>query len=67
MKAIILGICDYLYDCWHDYKIRYEYKYTKDKRRKWEIATTLLWKEGNLWQYIRQHRIAKRVKKIRKS
>lgn len=66
MIAIIWGICDYLSDCWHDYKIRYEYKHTKGNRRKWEIVTTLLWKEGNLWHYIRQRRIAKRVKKIRK-
>lgn len=64
MKAIIWGICDYLSDCWHDYKVHNGYL---DDHEKWCISYRLTkWKEGNLWHYIRQRRISKRVKKIRK-
>lgn len=52
MKVIILGFCDYLKDWWRDIG---GYPYSPRQ------------KEGNLWHYIRQRRIAKRVKKIRKS
>lgn len=52
MKAIILGIYDYLKDWWHDLPLYYP-----DSK----------WKEGNIWHYIRQRRIAAMVKKERKT
>lgn len=55
MKEIILGIKDYMHDCRHD----------KGYSNKTPRPEYLNWKEGNVWHYIRQRRIAKAIKNRR--
>lgn len=68
MKYIWLGIKDYCKDCWHDFLLRNLQKYYEGRPIKFiSIATDRLldmglWKEGNLWHYIKQRRLAKRSK-----
>lgn len=65
MKAIILGVCDYLKDWWHDAVTIRIWRWQEKKDTGWVLGRYVMWKEGNLWYYIRQRRIAKRVKKRR--
>lgn len=58
MKEIILGIKDYCKDCWHDWLMHRLIKTYPDEN----IREEWLWKEGNLWHYIRQRKIAKERK-----
>ena len=64
MKYIWLGFRDYIRDCWHDWLLDrlqatypnatiyfYDHGYDAD-------IETRHWKEGNLWHYIRQRKIA---------
>ena len=77
MKYVLLGIKDYIKDCWHDWLLDrlqatypnatiyfYDHGYDAD-------FETRHWKEGNLWHYIQQRRIAEQKKykteKARKS
>jgi hypothetical protein len=66
MKYIWLGIKDYFKDCWHDFLFRNLCKFYK-KCVIFFISDGTgvrndlsFWKEGNLWHYIQQRRIAKR-------
>ena len=65
---VINGIRDYIKDCWHDWLLNrlqdiypnatiyfYDHGYDAD-------FETRHWKEGSVWYYIRQRRIAKRMK-----
>lgn len=66
MKEMILGIKDYLGDCWHDYVLipRYEREQMRDDG--WVLGEYVTRKEGSVWHYIKNRRIAKKVKAIRK-
>lgn len=64
MKYIWLGIKDYSKDCWHDWLIQRIKKVygSKDLMFYNDYAEVYMyiidWKEGNLWYYIQQRRIA---------
>lgn len=53
MKDTILGIKDYCKDCWHDWLNKRLLKVESTR-----IQGVWLWKEGNVWHYIRQRKIA---------
>ena len=70
MRNILNGIRDYIKDCWHDWLLDrlqaaypnatiyiYDHEYDAD-------ITIYHCKEGNLWHYIRQRQIAKRMKHV---
>lgn len=65
---VINGIRDYIKDCWHDWHLHYiersignEPLFSMgDKSNEWNAMID--WKEGSVWHYIRQRRIAKRMK-----
>lgn len=63
MREVYLGIKDYIKDCWHDYVLvpRYEREQIRDDG--WVLGKYVPFKEGSVWHYIRQRRIAKRIKK----
>lgn len=64
MKCLWFGIKDYCKDCWHDWVLtRLVNTYENEK-----IEEGWLWKEGNLWHYIRQRKehFADASKKIKK-
>ena len=70
MKEIILGIKDYLNDVKHDKMCLYISKvfdqYVCDDvgDEDFEFVETPAWKEGSVWHYIRQRKIANiRLKK----
>lgn len=66
MREVILGIKDYLNDVWHDMRLRHEIKHPETEKRKWVIDHyECFWKEGSVWYYIRQRRIAKKMKALR--
>lgn len=52
MKEIIQGIGDYIKDCRHD----------KNFGSKTARPAYMDWKEGNVWHYIKQRKIAKQKK-----
>ena len=68
MKAIILGIKDYIKDCWHDWHLHCVEKsignqpvfFMSKAEDAWVAKTD--WKEGSVWHYIKQRRLAKRKK-----
>lgn len=68
MKYIWLGIKDWVKDCWHDWLwLRLEKLYTDPdwiityyKPCEEKFCETVSWKEGSVWFYIKQRRIAKR-------
>lgn len=66
MKYIWLGIKDYCKDCWHDWLFRNLRKFYKKMpitfyNRKTGMSLDIgRWKEGSVWFYIKQRRIAKR-------
>lgn len=68
MKYIWLGIKDYCKDCWHDWHLHCLEKiygelpmfYMSEKEDSW--VAVIDWKEGNLWYYIKQRKIAERRK-----
>lgn len=76
MKYIWLGIKDYCKDCWHDWLVArlkkfgcviYDYMPAKHTELvSGYLEPVMTWKEGNLWHYIRQRKIANKVKKERK-
>lgn len=66
MKYIILGIKDYCKDCWHDWLLKRLYNYYKGKKQLSYFEPKLdmyvcvnPWKEGSVWHYIKQRKIAK--------
>lgn len=64
MKHIILGITDYTKDCWHDFWYWFwgglwgiaEHRATRCYI--WRYNDGLYTKEGSVWHYIRQRKIA---------
>lgn len=61
MKYIWLGIKDYCKDCWHDWLLtRLVNTYDNEN-----IEEDWIWKEGSLWYYINQRKIAERSKNVR--
>jgi len=61
MKYIWLGIKDYCKDCWHDWLLtRLVNTYDNEK-----IEEDWTWKEGSLWHYINQRKVAERSKNAR--
>lgn len=59
MNNIWLGIKDYIKDCWHDWLLaRLVNTYDNE-----HIEEDWIWKEGNLWHYIQQRKIAKQKDK----
>lgn len=66
MKSVLLGIKDYCKDCWHDWLLYKLIRFYKRKLFYWQsgLCPIVGLKEGNLWHYIQQRRIAnKREKK----
>lgn len=73
MKYIWLGIKDYCKDCWHDWLANrlkkfgckiYDYQPAKNTNLvSGYMIPFVSWKEGNLWHYIQNRRIATRRKK----
>lgn len=71
MKEVCLGIKDYCKDVWHDWLRRRVMAYggkvmdcvrdIKNNNKWWTESDS--WKEGNLWHYIQQRKIAKRMRK----
>ena len=68
MSYIWLGIKDYCKDCWHDwlrnrlfafYKTPFTEIRVSDKR----YVHIMPWKEGSVWHYIKQRKIATKVMK----
>jgi hypothetical protein len=63
MKYIWLGIKDYCRDCWHDWLLtRLVNTYDNEKIEEgwfWKVCRVFPWKEGSVWHYIRQRKIAK--------
>lgn len=66
MKCIWLGIKDYCKDCWHDWHLHYVEKSIGNEplfcmgNKSNEWIAMIDWKEGSVWFYIKQRRIAKR-------
>ncbi|MBR2247678.1 MAG: hypothetical protein IJ880_11785 [Bacilli bacterium] len=71
---ILQGIYDYVKDCYHDYLMQeaksmgcvlYD-KITKYKQNTMHVPANR-WKEGSMWHYIKQRKIAKqrRVKNVK--
>lgn len=63
MKPIFLGIKDYVKDCWHDYVLIPRWRREERTEDGWVLGKYVSWKEGSIWHYIRQRRIAKRNEK----
>lgn len=65
MKCLWLGIKDYTKDCWHDFWFRFWnalWDFTQRRTCKsyvWRNNDGATVKEGNLWHYIQQRKIAK--------
>lgn len=72
MKYIWLGIKDYCKDCWHDFWYwiwgKLEVFCTRRANRCycWRYNEGCFTKEGSVWHYIQQRRIAKRINNGRK-
>ena len=71
MKYIWLGVKDYIKDCWHDWlvcRLKKMYGF-KDLMFYDDYSETYVyiigWKEGNLWYYIQQRKIACRKRSNR--
>lgn len=63
MIAVILGIKDYIKACWNDYvKIPRWERRLKKKEIIMENTYMFPYKEGPVWFYIHQRRIAKRIR-----
>lgn len=69
MKYIWLGIKDYCKDVLHDWlanrmqKIQHDRIYTYDDKED-IICWVYPWKEGSLWYYIKQRKLAKEMKNV---
>lgn len=70
MWYILLGIKDYCKDCWHDWLLKrvlayggrvYDKCYNLGSKNKPYWGLACLWKEGTVWHYIKQRRIAKKI------
>lgn len=63
MKYILLGIKDYLLDAQHDKVLKRMYKYYTDIKVKDGLDNCWYnihnWKDGSVWHYIKQRKIAK--------
>ena len=72
MKYIWLGIKDYCKDVWHDFWFKFWNGLWDFARKRtfrtfcWSRNEALLVKEGSVWHYIRQRRIAKKDEKRRR-
>lgn len=68
MKCVLLGIGDYIRDCWHDWLARRlqdvqgERVYTYDADEDL-IIWVYSWKEGSMWNYIKQRKNGKQRSK----
>lgn len=67
MKYIILGIKDYCKDCWHDWLRNRIFALYKGEKIVVSVSHKtyihlMTWKEGSVWYYIQQRKIAKKVK-----
>lgn len=66
MKHITQGISDYLHDCWHDFLVKHISKhYAFIEARDHTMGDWYpihKWKEGSVWHYIKQRKIAKKEK-----
>lgn len=70
MKDIFLGVKDYCKDCWHDWlrnrvvayggKV-YDRCYNLGDENKPYWALSCSWKEGSVWHYIRQRKMANKI------
>lgn len=72
MKDIILGIKDYCKDCRHDWHLHgvektngyrplfFMWEDAQDEEDVWVAEVD--WKEGSVWHYIRQRRLAKHAR-----
>lgn len=71
MKYILQGIGDYIKDWWHDWLLdRLQATYPNTTIHLCDQGYNAYykahcWKEGNLWHYIQQRRIANKVKKAK--
>lgn len=63
IQEVILGIKDYMSDCWHDWLVRQMKRYYFLIEKKEYAGDDWMplheWKEGSVWYYIRQRRITK--------
>ena len=63
MKYIWFGIKDYCKDIWHDWLVwRYRNSFTKDSEKQ---GPPILWKEGNIFHYIRQRKMSYKTQDVR--
>lgn len=64
MKSVCLGIKDYIRDCWHDFWYWFWdllYNFTNRRCVKcyvWDQNDGYYTKEGSVWHYIRQRKMA---------
>lgn len=67
---VLKGIRDYTRDCWHDFWFWFWdklYDFSNARCVKcyvWEKNEGYYTKEGSVWYYIRQRKIAKRMKHV---
>ena len=73
MSYVIKGLYDYLKDCHHDRLVEDAmdlncilYEKAKDVKGKEKLIPSFYWKEGNLWHYIKQRKIAKKAKNAKR-
>lgn len=66
LKSIILGTKDYIKDCWHDWLYhRLSKTHTNATIYFLNLGCDIketTWKEGSIWHYIRQRRLAGKYK-----
>jgi len=71
MKYIWLGIKDYCKDCWHDFWYWFwDALWTWTNKRcvkcyVWKKNEGCYTKEGSVWHYIQQRKIAKQIKDVK--
>lgn len=73
VKSILLGIQDYMKDCFHDRvaadaemmgcRLYEKVTYFDGNKTFNRWVSTVTWKEGNIWHYIRQRLYARKNKK----
>lgn len=72
MKYVFLGIKDYCKDCWHDFWYwfwdRLATFFTRRSMRcyVWRYNEGCYTKEGSVWRYIQQRKVAQLLKEIKR-
>lgn len=74
MKSIFLGIKDWMKDNWHDWLLKRLDKFYPTSRLYVEETASgsdafypiFYYREGSIWHYIQQRKIAKKSKKVKK-